>query len=460
MKSIKLNYSIEIESIEKKLLRVTLFARDLPELEVLHLFKSKAKVENFNSFLPMKADANFIHLKTDKKDSILLDYMVKIEEPSKFGLLGNIDKDTLSFVGEQVFLMPYQAINLGKNEENLKFEITVDYSLNSYSTKIIPFEIDSKTSINTNDWYDIFKFIKSSYVFTSKLFKTSHKKLNIFSSKDTEELILTNIKYVYDYFCELFSFEADIDFCVLPGNIRKFSGASSSKISATFSLNDNRDFKLLTKRIFAAFMQTKLKSPKLFAPPNLWIIEGLSVYYASKALIALDDESKKKFNLSFDNEFKRIYRLYFHSLAKNERLFNFPISLDGAVKSFALIEYMYNIKAPLLIKLFEDNAVKAGDNILNHLCKLENQDDFSQPIMFDEVLGPKLHSMAKNFIFDAQKITLDIDVTGDLNEIKTQIAEFDSTMAMYFRIDRLHMGNQPKDPSKQENIKEEVAATK
>lgn len=465
MKSVKLNFNIEIESIEKKMLKVKLFMQDLPEVDVLHLFKSKANVVNVNSFVPTKDDTNFLHFKIDKKNSILFEYTVSLEGNSKFGKLGNISSDTLAFTGEQVFLLPYEAINLGKNKEEFMFEISIEYSLNSYKDNILPFENDTKTLITTSSWSDVFSFLKSAYIFSNTLTSNSFEKLNIHSDGQLDDIITQNIKSIYTYFEGLFGDSINLDVTILSNNDKSFAGASNNSICSTFDLNDKRDYKLLSKRIFSAFMQSKLKSSVLFAPPNLWIMEGLSVYYENKALDLMDDDSKKRLNLSFENEYKKLYRIYLHSIKTNEKLYNFPVILDGSLKSYALIEYLYNIKAPLLIKLFEENAIsKDSDSILKYLCSLEDVNKFLQPNMFEEILGEKVHLMAKNFIFGTNTIPLEIDIKGDIEEIKEQILEFENTMAMYFRIDNINRERaikaMEKANAKKEDSNEEVATTK
>lgn len=461
MKSIKLNFNIEIESLEKKLLRVKLFINDLPELDTLHLFKSKSKIENVNSFVPMSSDQNFLYFKIDKKDSILFEYIVKLEDNSKFGKIGSIDSNILAFAGEQVFILPYQAINLGKNQENFEFEISVDYNLNSFKNKLIPFENNNSTHFTTDSWSDIFSFVKSSYVFSNTLNTKSYDKLCITCKDNIDPIIVDNIKSIYSYFESIFNDSVNVDVVILPYEEKKFAGSSDTIICSTFDLNDKRDFKLLSKRLFNAFIQSKIKSHVLFAPPNLWIVEGLCVYYENKALAHIDEASKERLNLSFEKEYQKLYRLYIHSMSTNEKIYNFPPVLDGSIKSFALIEYFYNIKAPLLIKLFEDNAINPDSNsIIKYLCSLEDANKFSQPHMFEKILANKVHMIAKNYIFNVNKIPLDIDIKGDLEEIKSQILEFENTMAMYFAIDKKNISLQTNTSNKKaKEAEKEVAST-
>ncbi|MGL4450203.1 MAG: hypothetical protein ACRCTZ_03290 [Sarcina sp.] len=440
MRNIIMDFNVELESIKKKTLKVSLFIKNLPEQEVLRLYKGKAKIVNANAFVPVKQDKNFMHFKIDKKDSLLIEYTVELETSSRFGILGAIKNDIIAFAGEQVFLMPVEALKLGKEAKENCFEITIDFKFKGFKNSMIPFANENnRIQIVAKNFSEMFELGKAPYVFTDTPIPVNSG-LNLFANYDLSDDIKNNIKSIYNYYVSLFESKIDLNLTILKNaSIRRiFAGASKYNIAISFDANNKQDYKFLSNKIFLSFITQLVDKQELLTPPNLWIVEGLSTYYENKSLEVLDIELKENLNISFDEEMKKLYRVYLYSTTKYEKIYNFPPLLDGGLKAYALIEYLYNIKAPVLIKLFEDNAsLYAEDNMIKYLIGLTPKDKFLQPNMFKAILKEKVEEIAPKYIFGTETIPFNGDFTGDAQTIKPLLEDFEKIMATYFAFENL-----------------------
>ena len=437
-----MDFNVELESIKKKTLKVNLFIKNLPQMETLKLYKGKTKITNASAFVPVKQDKNFMYFKLDKKDSLLVEYTIELETSSRFGTLGAIKNDIIAFAGEQVFLMPMEALKLGKLDSENCFDITVDFRFKGYKNSIIPFTTNSsnnKVALVAKGFNEVFEFGKASYVFTDSAIP-KNARLNLFANYDIPETVKTTVNTIYSYYCGLFKKKIDLNLTLLKNTSKKriFAGASKSSVTMSFDETSKQDYKFLSNKIFLAFMQELVPKQELVTPPNLWIVEGLATYYENKSLEKLSDELKGDLDISFDEEMKKLYRIYLYSITKHEKVYNFPPLLDGGLNCYALVEYLYNIKAPILIKLFEDHAsLYKEDNIVKYLINQKPKEKFLQPNMLKTILKDKLDYIAPNYIFGTERIPLDIDIKGSVEDIKPVLEDFEKTMATYFTFENL-----------------------
>ncbi|MGL5067457.1 MAG: hypothetical protein ACRC6T_06460 [Sarcina sp.] len=439
MRNIVMDFSVEVESVKKKLLKINLFMKNLPKMEMLQLYKGKTKIVSANAFVPVKQDKNFMYFKLDNKDSVLIEYTVELETSSRFGILGAIKNDILAFSGEQIFMMPIEALQLGKKANENCFDIKIDFKFKDYKNAFIPFHQENKIEIVARRFDEIFEFGKASYVFTNSNLPNSSR-LNLFANYDISKTTRDSINSIFDYYCELFESKIDLNLTLLKNTLKRriFAGASKSNIAMSFDENNKQDYKFLSNKIFLAFIGQLVGKQELITPPNLWIVEGLATYYENKSLETFSNEFKENLNISFDEEMKKLYRIYLYSVTKNEKIYNFPPLLDGGLKSYALIEYLYNIKAPILVKLFEDNAsLYEEDNIIKYLIKLDTKTTFLQPNMFKAILNEKIDVIATKYIFGTEIIPLRIDIRGGVDEIKPILEDFEKTMATYFAFENV-----------------------
>ncbi|MGL4991544.1 MAG: hypothetical protein ACRC57_10360 [Sarcina sp.] len=441
MKKMKINFSLDVNSLDNSLLDIKVFISDIPKMDVLHIFRGKSKISNLKCFVPMNDDKQFLHFNINGKSSLMLEYTAKISNLAKHGHFGFMDKQYISFAGEQVFLLPFEALNLGSSNSNFEFEITVDYRFPAYKNCIIPFKNNNQTCLITNDWGDMFELLKSSYTFHNFEYSYSKNNLSIYSQENILNNELTNDLFsLYNYYAELFKIEIPVSITLLKKTptIGIFAGSSRTSITASFSPEDKRDFELLAHRLFHSFMDTRLNNVVFHMPPNLWVTEGLATYYEHKSLEFISEKTKERLQISFNKSFEKLYRIYLYSITKNEKLYNFPPLYEGSLKSLALIEYLHYTKAPLLIRFFEENGEFSNtDNFINYLLSLESLENFEQPNMFKAILKDKTNDFAVNYIFGAKQLPIDLDISENTEIIREELTEFETTMSTWFNLDNV-----------------------
>lgn len=441
MKKMKINFSLDINSLDNSLLDIKVFISDIPKMDVLHIFRGKSKISNLKCFVPMNDDKQFLHFNINGKSSLMLEYNAKLSNLAKHGHFGFMNKDFISFAGEQVFILPFEALNLGSSNSNFEFEITVEYRFPAYESFIIPFENNKKTFLTTSNWGEMFEFLKSSYTFHNFEYSYSKDNLSINAKENilNSELI-EDLTSIYNYYSDLFKIKIPITLTLLSKNddIGIFAGSSRSSITANFCPETKRDYELLAHRLFHAFMDTKLNNVVFHMPPNLWITEGLATYYEHKSLEFMSEKTKQKLQISFEKSFGKLYRIYLYSITKNEKLYNFPPLYEGSLTSLALIEYLHYTKAPLLIKFFEENGSFSNENnFINYLLSLESLENFEQPDMFKAILKEKTNEFAVDYIFGAKQLPIDFDISETTEVVRAELTEFENTMATWFNLDNI-----------------------
>ncbi|MGL4763038.1 MAG: hypothetical protein ACRCWG_16570 [Sarcina sp.] len=440
MKNMKINFNIAINSIEDMTLKVKLFISEIPQLDGLHLFRSKSKVSNIITDVEFKEDKDFIHCKIDNNTTFEMEYLVKLGFLAKHGAYGIATEDIVAFAGEQVLLLPFETLNLASNKNDFTFDIEINYDLESYKNMIIPFKNDNKTTLVAKNWGDMFEIMKSSYVFAKVNTHNINNNFKLHTNFKIDDVAKNNLNKLYNYYTNLFKTEIELNLSSLKTDLdqKLFAGSSKTNICATFDFNDKRDYQLISHRMFHAFMDTRLNNSVFHMPPNLWVTEGLACYYEHKALEVLDTDFKYALDISFNEEFKKLYRTYLYSINKNEKLYSFPPLLEGNLQSNALIEYLHYTKSPLLIKFFEDASLLDGeDRFINYLLSLETLEDFSQADMFKAILTDNINDIAVNYIFGVKPLVLDIDPAGDIEKIREELTEFENVMSTWFKLDKV-----------------------
>lgn len=434
-----INFNIKKLSTDDMTLRVNLFMDNINKMDVVHLYRGKSKVSNLDTNIDFKEDKDFVHFNTSNSNSFELTYDVKLGFLAKHGHYGYITDTTVAFAGEQVLLLPFEALNLASDKNIFTFDINVTFDFNT--NKIIPFNKNNSTYVHAKTWGDMFELMKSSYIFSNLNLTKINNNFNLYSNFNIEAIHVKNLNKLYNYYSNLFKIEIPLNITSLLDNNLEygiFAGSSCSNICASFDFTKKRDYQLIAHRMFHAFMDSKLDNHVFHMPPNLWVTEGLAGIYEHKALEILDENFKKELNISFDEEFKKLYRIYLYSITKNEKLYNFPPLLEGNLNSHALIEYLHYNKAPILIKFFEDNSpIENEDKFINYLLSLESLENFSQPDMFKAILQDKTNEFAIDYIFGAKHIIYDIDLKGDISIIREELTNFEKTMSTWFELDKV-----------------------
>ncbi|EGT3617581.1 hypothetical protein FHH43_15345 [Clostridium perfringens] len=439
-----IKFSVRKISNENDFLSIKLEIKDVSSGKEIQFYKGKTKIKNIRCKDDFYYDSNFIYINS-YNSNLYLEYDVLIGGLGKHGNGGELSNDLITFMGEQILLLPVEILAMNDNTkfnssieidfselvevlnfENFKKKYIENYNVlepnNLNKVKdIIPFkEGNFKSKCMNATWSDLYEIMKSSYTFGyfEKIdFKEKHGCISIYNhientffSKNTvgKESIIRNIKSICDYYFNLFKINSfnnkDISIILLRKSKKEnpyiLGGSGKNIISATFDMDNKRDWQLLSHRLFHAFMDHVLKSRAYHLPPNLWLTEGLATYYENLALETLDEELKENLGISFKNEMAILYTRYLYMTLKEPNRFRVIPMEEASIRSHGKIEFLHYTKAPLMIFYIEELGSEEGENnkIINYLVD-NKKEKFSMQSLFYELLGEKCNVFAANYLF-------------------------------------------------------------
>ncbi|HHD2767578.1 TPA: hypothetical protein ACOTG1_000728 [Clostridium perfringens] len=446
-----IKFSVRKISNKKDFLNIRLEVKGVSLGKEIQFYKGKSKIKNIRCKEKFYYDSNFIYINS-YHSNLVLEYDVLIGGLGKHGSGGELSDDLITFMGEQILLLPVEMLAMN---DNSKFDSTIeiDFSkfaevLNPESFKekqlennnllelnkvnevksIIPFKKEDFKSKCTNIiWSDIYEIMKSSYTFGyfEKIdFKESYGNITIYNHIENNLLsedekrkkrLIGNIKGICDYYFNLFKINSfnkkDINIVLLRKSKKEnpyiLGGSGKNVISATFDMDNKRDWQLLSHRLFHAFMDDVLKSRDYHLPPNLWLTEGLATYYENLALESLDEDLKESLGISFKNEMAILYTRYLYMTLKEPSRFSVIPMEEASIRSHGKIEFLHYTKAPLLIFCIEElkNEEEKNNKIINYLVE-NKKEKFSMQNLFYELLGDKCNAFAANYLFGNSLIHL------------------------------------------------------
>ncbi|MDZ5253393.1 hypothetical protein [Clostridium sp. LIBA-8841] len=439
-----IKFSVRKNLNEKDFLSIRLEIKEVSLGKEIQFYKGKAKIENIRCKEKFYYDSNFIYVNSCNSN-LILEYDVLIGGLGKHGKGGELSSDLITFMGEQILLLPVEMLTMN---DNSKFNgtIEIDFSkfveiLNFESFKekylennnllefnklnevkhIIPFKEENFRSRCKNaTWSDLYEIMKSSYTFGyfEKIdFKESYGNISIYNNIENtflsedetkKEKLIRNIKGVCDYYFNLFKINSfnkkDINIALLRKSKKEnpyiLGGSGKNIISATFDMDNKRDWQLLSHRLFHAFMDHVLKSRDYHLPPNLWLTEGLATYYENLALETLEEDLKESLEISFKNEMASLYTRYLYMTLKEPSRFRVIPMEEASIRSHGKIEFLHYTKAPLMIFYIEELGIKEGENnkIINYLVD-NKKEKFSMQNLFYRLLGEQCNAFASNYLF-------------------------------------------------------------
>ncbi|MBS5968296.1 MAG: hypothetical protein KIB11_04115 [Clostridium perfringens] len=442
-------------------LNIRLKIKDI-NLREIQLYKGKTKIKNIKCKEEFYCDSNFIYIKNKSRDFIL-EYEVLIGSLGKHGKGGEIEEDLISFMGEQILLLPVEMLTMSDDLmlncileidftnliEDIKSEV---YSEKDYKS-IIPFkEGDFKSKCVGGTWSDLYEIMKSSYTFgffEEVVLKKEYGEVHLYYSVENEflntinkEELVRNIKSICDYYYDLFKIDflnkKDLNIVLLRKSKNENSyilgGSGKNLISATFDMNKKRDWQLLSHRIFHAFMDHVLKSRVYHLPPNLWLTEGLATYYENLALESLEEELKERLDIKFKKEMAILYTRYLYMTLKEPSRFKIIPMEEGSIRSHGKIEFLHYTKAPLLVYFLEtlNNSCGNKNEIIEYL--INNKDkSFSMQNLFYNLLGFQCDSFASKYLFGNSIIPLwDLKENLDDKDVICTLQEYEYILWTWF----------------------------
>ncbi|GAA0096317.1 hypothetical protein [Clostridium perfringens] len=440
-------------------LNIRLKIKDV-NLREIQLYRGKTKINNIKCKEEFYCDSNYIYI-NNKSSDLILEYDVLIGSLGKHGKGGEIGEDLISFIGEQILLLPVEMLTMNDDLrlncileidftnliEDIKSEV---YSEKDYKS-IIPFkEGDFKSKCVGGTWSDLYEIMKSSYTFgffKEIVLKKEYGEVHLYSSIEntflndsSKEELVRNIKSICGYYYNLFKIDSlnkkDLNIVLLRNSKKENSyilgGSGKNVISATFDMNKKRDWQLLSHRIFHAFMDDLLKSRVYHLPPNLWLTEGLATYYENLALESLEEGLKERLDIKFKKEMANLYTRYLYMTLKEPSRFRIIPMEEGSIRSHGKIEFLHYTKAPLLVYFIETLNNSCGNKIIEYLIN-NKEKSFSMQNLFYNLLGFRCDSFASKYLFGNSIIPLwDLKEHLDDKEVICNLQEYEYILWTWF----------------------------
>ena len=379
-------------------LNISLKIKDV-NLREIQLYRGKTKINNIKCKEEFYCDSNFIYINNKSRD-LILEYEVLIGNLGKHGKGGEIEEDLISFMGEQILLLPVEILTMNDDLklncileidftdliEDIKSEV---YSEKDYKS-IIPFkENDFKSKCVGGTWSDLYEIMKSSYTFgffEEIVLKKEYGEVHLYSSIEntflndsSKEELVRNIKSICDYYYDLFKID---------------------------SLN-KKDLNIVLLR----------KSKK----ENSYILGG-----SGKNVISATFDIKKEMAI--------LYTRYLYMTLKEPSRFRIIPMEEGSIRSHGKIEFLHYTKAPLLVYFIESLKNSCGNKheIIEYL--INNKDkSFSMQNLFYNLLGFRCDSFASKYLFGNSIIPLwDLKEHLDDKEVICNLQEYEYILWTWF----------------------------
>ena len=337
-----------------------------------------------------------MELRLPRGSYVRLTYTVRLALSDKHGRQGYIGDDFLVFRGGQAFLLPLEffiADSEGFHPETFP-PVAREYRFY--------FETGGRKSVTplvrlvNPSWMEIYQLQNNAFVIGNldRLYggpgtgSEFEGRLAVYSAGGVSagilsvESVVEGILGLYRFYENLFgSYPEHLSIVLLPAPDSGagqyiMGGAGSSAIAASFNGMLLRDWQLLSHRMFHAFFDSAVTNPVFHMPPNLWVNEGLAVYYENVSLAYLSDELKLILGVDPDRQLAELYAQYLYMVLKYPDIFYFPLMRERElINSLVRKEFLHYYAAPIHIMNYARAAGGADGDIHQMLrFSLENKD--------------------------------------------------------------------------------------
>ena len=261
----------------------------------------------------------------------------------KHGLQGFCNEELLCFEGSLVLDIPENFLR----DKYVKIDrLNVQIS---HSGKVTEFSFENL------DWFGLYDIGKRCFavgefteiILSDKVTVYFQKGCRTDASKESE--VLARINSLYRYYKNIFGdinqdrYDIYLLNCIenketeFPlGNCKIFAGAGQTSQGASFNPNQQRDWELLSHRMFHAFIDSSFKNQSLLIPPYLWLYEGLAVYHELE---------------STNGDWEELEARYYYAKEKYKPKLDIdPMQEESLSPCGYETEFLHYTQAPLIIK--------------------------------------------------------------------------------------------------------------
>jgi hypothetical protein len=142
-------------------------------------------------------------------------------------------------------------------------------------------------------------------------------------------------------------------------------GAGRHGVTASFGGTTLRELQLLSHRMFHAFLDTTAGNPGFYYPGNLWLTEGLAVYYENISLKALGENTKDRLGVNPDRQLATLFAQFLYMRLKYPDFYEIAPMSEREIMisdhSGARAEFLHYTAAPLIVAYLERTSAQAGN---------------------------------------------------------------------------------------------------
>lgn len=420
MKQAKIKFTVM--EVRDKTLKINLKMSGLRSNQAYYFYQASLKLLSISGNGTIMSQGNYLVIQPFESH-LSVSYEIEIGALGKHGRQGCLSSDGVIFYGEQVFLLPLEVITSQDEAlHNILSQIKLDF------TVLGQHDVTELTHVT---WWTIYDLMKSSYCFKDMI-SLSYKGILLRFDQNFKESSLVFKKVIQ--FCEYYEgvFGGTLPHLTLnfltpiEGEEPIFGGASRQSISATFEVENKRDWQLLSHRLFHVFMDHYLPFSTLHLPPHVWLTEGLATYYELAAM-------EQVFNQPLKAELAKLYEQYQYARIIDETRFRIVPLDESRIKSKGQLEFLHYIQAPLLIFYWQEGR---GEHALIHY--LLKQPAFDLRKMVESLLSTQSDVFASHYLFSSMPLPLRHGLNSyqsEPSELIKSLTLFEENMASWFALE-------------------------
>ena len=328
--------------------------------------------------------------------------------PCKLGCLYN---DLLVFSGENVLMTPFIDIldvsAAGKYIEHISFDLLTKYDWQAVMPYQTPLSDECSFYIDKPAWGVFNSISKSGFCF-GHFQQFSTPGYTYYLDMGITDIIPDSAISVYSefmsYYTDLFGSPLDTPFILLRNdradNALILGGVGASSSAMSIDLRSPDDCETLSRTIFYAFFDSKIKAYNLKFAPNNWAYKGLADYYVTESGAALPGSVMEEYSIEIQDVFEMQYLRYLYFSLKEIGFLTLG-PLAESDMGFAQNLFYMDTKVPVIL-----NAVNSiikertgrDDGLIKSLVEYaKDEKKFDLNKMLSEVCGSEAESIRKYF---------------------------------------------------------------
>jgi len=324
---------------------------------------------------------------------------------------GCLFEDMLVFSGENVLMTPLidsrDLDAVDKYISHVSFDLLTKYDWQA----IIPFQTplsgECSFFVSKPGWGVFNSINKSSFCFGhfDEIYTPDY---TYYVDKGITDYIPDSTIRVFselmDFYTGVFDSPLDKPFVLLRNDSRDnaiiLGGVGAAGSAMSVNLRSPDDCETLSRTVFYAFFDSKIKAYNLRYAPNNWIYKGLGNYYVTKSGESLPAHIRDEYSIEIQDIFELQYLRYLYFSLKEVAFLLLGPAIETDM-SFTQNLYYMDTKVPVLISTIDDiikTRTGRDDGFVKSLVEYAGSDkklDIDK--MFDKVCGKDAESIRKYF---------------------------------------------------------------